>query len=470
MAETHKTGQATLGNVPAEIFENILSFVIPEDWNAPGMSREKVKECLDLRFVSKCFFDFVSYQALRKLHHGHLLKESSTRNESSIKWLFKTKFRAGRGDQKGLAADIWNAISSIELFHSCNFKLTQEDENSGKECRHEALFNSAYDGLVSCKGYDWVLEQLKVPAENTDMPPIRTVDPAHLREKAIEAMMRYPSLQIAAYHGDHPVVEVLMKNDVNPNDRYEIYGHALWAAAYKGHIGIARLLIDNGADVECQGYLRHRVIRLEDPTSRSGSVLARPLEAATFQGHTEMLEQLLNRGKASVPRNCLLYAPLDRSEEAAELLMERDETDVNVNDSRGWPILFEWIMCYNTRRVQLLLDRQDLNPSPELPDGKMPIYWSVKHGFTRIVQAFMSRQDIDLNQTYGDKRTLLTTAIRCRNPEGPERTHIVGLLLSQESIDPNLPDDLGEVPLIAAIRQGKEKTVKILLARKDICP
>lgn len=67
-------------------------------------------------------------------------------------------------------------------------------------------------------------------------------------------MARFQSLQVAAYHGDRPIVEALLRNGADPNVRRGCYCPALYAAAYIGHTDIVRLLVDWQAGKRIPGH------------------------------------------------------------------------------------------------------------------------------------------------------------------------------------------------------------------------
>ena len=135
-------------------------------------------------------------------------------------------------------------------------------------------------------------------AEGNDLPGVCE----HLRRGAnIEARKTgnlRTALMIAALDGHLGVAELLVNNgaDVNyrggnggyggrPNPgRWRDYPDSNWpallyAAGWNGRITIARLLLDNGANIE-----------LGDDRNR------RPLWEASFNGHLDMMELLLDRG------------------------------------------------------------------------------------------------------------------------------------------------------------------------------
>ena len=60
-------------------------------------------------------------------------------------------------------------------------------------------------------------------------------------------------LQVAAYEGYEAMAKLLIENGADVNAQGGKYGNSLQAASYKGHEAIVKLLIENGADMNAQG-------------------------------------------------------------------------------------------------------------------------------------------------------------------------------------------------------------------------
>jgi hypothetical protein len=60
-------------------------------------------------------------------------------------------------------------------------------------------------------------------------------------------------LQVASYEGHKAIAKLLIENGADVNAQGGHYGNALQTASYKGHEAIVKLLIEHGADVNAQG-------------------------------------------------------------------------------------------------------------------------------------------------------------------------------------------------------------------------
>jgi len=66
-----------------------------------------------------------------------------------------------------------------------------------------------------------------------------------------------------------------LRNGAETNAQGGLYGNALQAASQNGHREVVEMLLENGADVNMQGYY---------------------LQAATWNGHCDVVEVLLHKG------------------------------------------------------------------------------------------------------------------------------------------------------------------------------
>ncbi len=58
----------------------------------------------------------------------------------------------------------------------------------------------------------------------------------------------YSSLMLAAYHGHEAMTRLLLARGANPNDQVEGENSILMGAAFKGYLGIVKILVEAGAD------------------------------------------------------------------------------------------------------------------------------------------------------------------------------------------------------------------------------
>ncbi|KAJ6579716.1 ankyrin repeat-containing domain protein, partial [Mycena vulgaris] len=92
---------------------------------------------------------------------------------------------------------------------------------------------------------------------------------------------KYPratALTFASHSGHTDIVELLLRNQADPNIPSDFYGCALAAASENDHIEVVQLLLKSGADANLPG------------------VWGSPLAAASSRGHIEILRLLLESG------------------------------------------------------------------------------------------------------------------------------------------------------------------------------
>jgi ankyrin repeat protein len=120
-------------------------------------------------------------------------------------------------------------------------------------------------------------------------------------------------LMLAARSGHVPVVSYLLSQKASVNARNQFGDTALMAASLKGQVAVAKVLLENGAELNPPGWT--------------------PLHYAAFDGRTEMIKFLLDKGAAKNAVAPNEYTPLmlavrNGHEEAARALLYGDP-DVN---------------------------------------------------------------------------------------------------------------------------------------------
>lgn len=183
-------------------------------------------------------------------------------------------------------------------------------------------------------------------------------------------------------------------------------------------------------------------------------------------------------------------------QEIVQLLLERDEVDVNFTNRFGQTALFlaadkgheAMILSLLKRKdliadiaadhhytplsiaarrgheaaVRLLLRREYIAVNYADEKGWTPLAWAVFKGHEGVVRLLLERVDVNVNpmDTFG--KTPLALAIYRKHEA------VVRLLLERYDINVNSEDYFGDSPLIRAVRDGLEAAVHLLLERNDI--
>uniref|UniRef100_A0A8H7NI08 NACHT domain-containing protein n=1 Tax=Bionectria ochroleuca TaxID=29856 RepID=A0A8H7NI08_BIOOC len=171
-----------------------------------------------------------------------------------------------------------------------------------------------------------------------------------LLQNDVKAQGGYDNALQAASEGGHlEIAQMLIQNGADINAQGGKYGNALQAASAEGHREIAKLLIENGASVNSQGgrYSNalqaasergHREIAkllIENGAgvNAQGGVDGNALQAASVYGHPEIAKLLIENGadvkaQGGYYGNALQAASVYGHREIAELLIEKG-ADVN---------------------------------------------------------------------------------------------------------------------------------------------
>ena len=126
-------------------------------------------------------------------------------------------------------------------------------------------------------------------------------------------------LMIAAMQGHEALAKLLIERKANVAKRSPAGDSALMLASLKGHLGIVKLLVEHRAPISYAGWA--------------------PLHYAAFEGRTEVVKYLLEKGaeKDTLAPNgysALLLAMRNGHMEAARELLYAD-ADVNIKGARG---------------------------------------------------------------------------------------------------------------------------------------
>ena len=255
---------------------------------------------------------------------------------------------------------------------------------------------------------------------------------------------RWP-LQVPLYYaalcGFRDITERLVEahpRDVNSRGGMRVT--PLNAAVDKGHLNVAMLLVERGADMESR-----------DLKSRT------PLQIASYLGYADIASFLIDRGadlNAEFKRETPLHLALERGHDEIFRLLLDHGADPNHPDSRGRTVLHLASERGHDEFVRLLLDlRADVNH----PDnhGRTVLYLALERGHDATVRLLLDHgAHANHRDNYG--RTVLHLA--------SERGHDdIFRLLLDHGAEANLPDKDGRSLLHLASEEGHSLIVRLLL-------
>lgn len=247
------------------------------------------------------------------------------------------------------------------------------------------------------------------------------------------------ALHIACYLGIRPWVERLVGNG-KVNTRNSDGWTPLYAAAFKGHGEVVRLLIDRGAEVTV--------------ANKDGWT---PLHEAASRGHLKVAEILLGTGTdpavtSHTGKSPLWLAASNGHVEVARLLVK--DTDLESASEDGWTPLFAAARNLHLEAMRLLLD-QGADPATTNKDGWTPLHEAAFHGQPGVAQLLLDkRANLDVRNSLG------WTPLHAAAWKG--HSEMVRLLLGKGA-DPTVTNEDGATPLHDAAFHGHLDVVKMLL-------
>ncbi|KAK3351860.1 hypothetical protein B0H65DRAFT_137399 [Neurospora tetraspora] len=156
----------------------------------------------------------------------------------------------------------------------------------------------------------------------------------------------WTDLALASYLGLRLVVEdILAKEKIDVNAQGGEYGTALQAASFQGHKEIVEMLLDKGADVNVQG-----------------GDYGTALQAASREGYKEIVEMLLDKGadvntQGGYYGTALQAASARGHKEVVEMLLDKG---ADVNAQGGWEEAEKlFVQVMETRKPKLGADHPD---------------------------------------------------------------------------------------------------------------
>lgn len=263
-----------------------------------------------------------------------------------------------------------------------------------------------------------------------------------------------PPVMIAVKRRDEKMVQLLLQNHMlNPNlTKRESDENAVYLACSAGDTGIVKLL------------LAHKRTKLKAHAGNPPS----PLEPALLGGHERIAELLLSRKDlwpGAITYKTLSVAQQHGRARMLRLLLDAKQAmSVDYTHESRW-LLRSAVAIGQTSIVEALLERPDNNPHHcyyGSSDDTHLLVATMK-GHYDVVRALLQRPDIQPDLKRPDSPTPLYAAVK----EGHE--HIVELLLSHHAVDKNSKDpERHRTPLIAACAYGQSRIMRMILTHPAI--
>jgi ankyrin repeat protein len=247
------------------------------------------------------------------------------------------------------------------------------------------------------------------------------------------------ALELAIEAGHEPVVRLLLDAGASPTDRDSVlYDTPLMRAARHGHIGLIRLLVIAGADLDEHDFAGNR-----------------PLMLAALCGHREAVETLLELGaelerEAVDDYTAVLHAIHGGDPEIVRLLVERG-AEINRTDKHGFTYLMHPLTGPHFRK--LYQARRPEDPRPAYPAIVPPCDVET----ARVLLSLGA--DIHLRGTgINEKKTVLMQAAL----EGQVK---IAEMFLDAGADLHARDTQGRTALTWALLYGQKKAAAMLQKR-----
>ncbi|MCJ1461962.1 hypothetical protein MMC07_000562 [Pseudocyphellaria aurata] len=250
------------------------------------------------------------------------------------------------------------------------------------------------------------------------------------------------SLKAAVRAGHEEMARLLLQNGVDVNAAGGKDGTALQVASFFGRQDMAKLLIENGADVNIESRNHHGTA----------------LQAASEGGHEDIVRLLLKNGANVNIENesfgsALRAASYRGHGQIASLLLEKD-ANVNTLNGHLGSALQTASHCGHEDIVRLLLEN-GANVNNQSEDCGTALQAASAYGHARIVSLLLEKgANVNIEIGYGG------TALQAASEAGHE--NIVRLLL-ENGADVNIESGYPGPALRAASDKGHKDIVRLLL-------
>uniref|UniRef100_A0A8C1WR17 Ankyrin repeat domain 28b n=1 Tax=Cyprinus carpio TaxID=7962 RepID=A0A8C1WR17_CYPCA len=283
-------------------------------------------------------------------------------------------------------------------------------------------------------------------------------------------------LHLAAYHGHHQALEVLVQSLLDLDVR-TAQGHTpLDLAAFKGHVECVDVLINQGASILVKDYTLKRtpihaaVMVIIDCRVRFIYMFFRtPLMLSVLGGHTECVYSLINKGanvdaKDKRGRTALHRGAVTGHEECVEALLQHNASFM-VRDCRGRSPVHLAAACGHVGVLGGLLHAaQSVVTIPVITDhqGYTPLHWACYNGHDTCVEVLLEQELF--HKTEGNTFSPLHCAVTPLHAAAfTDHVECLQLLLGQNA-QVNCVDAGGKTPLMMAAENGQTNAVEVLVS------
>uniref|UniRef100_A0A8C4HHT0 Ankyrin repeat domain 28b n=1 Tax=Dicentrarchus labrax TaxID=13489 RepID=A0A8C4HHT0_DICLA len=310
-------------------------------------------------------------------------------------------------------------------------------------------------------------------------------------------------LHLAAYHGHHHAMEVLVQSLLDLDVRNSQGRTPLDLAAFKGHVECVDVLINQGASILVKDFTLKRTPIHAAATNGHSECLRllignadlqsavdiqdgngqTPLMLSVLSGHTDCVYSLLNKGanveaKDKWGRTALHRGAVTGHEECVEALLQHSANFL-VRDCKGRTPVHLAAACGHIGVLGGLLHAaQSVETLPVLTDnqGYTPLHWACYNGHDTCVEVLLEQEVF--HKAEGNSFSPLHCADRTSNiliilkigiisskfkSAFTDHVECLQLLLSHNA-QVNSVDSAGKTPLMMAAENGQTNAVEVLVS------
>jgi ankyrin repeat protein len=298
---------------------------------------------------------------------------------------------------------------------------------------------------------DGIIRHLAIPGSPPE--PLRLLVDNGLEVDGLE-INGVPLFLWASRGSRDDLVQLILERgsvDVNATDNEGRTALAL--AVFYGTLTTTQMLLDAGADVNCQDKVGEA-----------------PLSYAASMGKEEKLKLLLkvrdiNVNLQDYRGNSPLLLAVKKARYpvvGTRLILEHQDVDVNVKDEDGDTPLLRAVAAENVTVVRLLLGHHGVDVNVKDEDGDTPLLRAVANRNVTVVRLLLGHHGVDVDLPGKGSCTPLLRAAKLWH------SLLVKCLLQHRAVDVNARDANGGSSLWWAVSQGREAIVELLLEHPNI--
>ncbi|XP_043546920.1 serine/threonine-protein phosphatase 6 regulatory ankyrin repeat subunit A-like, partial [Chiloscyllium plagiosum] len=323
-------------------------------------------------------------------------------------------------------------------------------------------------------------------------------------------------LHLAAYHGHHQALEVLVQSLLDLDVRNNNGRTPLDLAAFKGHVECVDVLINQGASILVKDFVTKRTPIHAAATNGHSECLRlligntdlytavdiqdgngqTPLMLSVLNGHTDCVCSLLKGANVDAKdkwgRTALHRGAVTGHEECVEALLQHNANFL-IRDCKGRTSLHLAAACGHVGVLGALLQAassMDIVPTVSDNHGYTPLHWACYNGHDTCVELLLEQevfQKLDgnsfnplhcavINDNEGSAEMLIDVlgASIVNSTDGKGRTplhaaaftdHVECLqLLLSHNAQVNTADLTGKTPIMMAAENGQTNAVEVLVS------